>query len=271
MSNKLTLRDTQKISLEILIDVHNFCLENNINYSLAYGTLIGAARHKGFIPWDDDIDIIMTRPNYNKFCEIYKSEKCRLIAPGKNSYISFARVCDIKKTKYVTMSPWTTEKNVGVWIDIFPIDAVSDIKEEFTKQIYELLPLLNKQVDIRQTLYIPSIHFPILTNLSLLFRKFKRKRDSINAINQSIKNIVNRFNYGDTNHCSQLVCRGNKDKEFFPIKLFESYTFMEFEGYQLMVASGWKEILTLNFGNYMKMPPASERKPHGGFVIYLWK
>ena len=71
---EMTLRELQLFSLEIMKDIHTFCMEHHILYSLLDGSLIGAARHKGFIPWDDDIDIIMRRPDYELFCNSYKSE-----------------------------------------------------------------------------------------------------------------------------------------------------------------------------------------------------
>ncbi len=72
---ELTLSDVKAVSLDILKDVHEFCIAHDIKYSLAYGTLIGAIRHKGFIPWDDDIDIVMPRPDFERFFKEYKSEK----------------------------------------------------------------------------------------------------------------------------------------------------------------------------------------------------
>ena len=66
---EMSLREVQLGCFEILKDVHVFCVSNNIRYSLAYGTLLGAIRHKGFIPWDDDIDIIMPKPDYDRFCK----------------------------------------------------------------------------------------------------------------------------------------------------------------------------------------------------------
>ena len=72
---KMTLQEIQTVNLELMKDIHAFCVKNNIHYSLAYGSLIGAVRHKGFIPWDDDIDIMMPRPDFERFSHEYKSEK----------------------------------------------------------------------------------------------------------------------------------------------------------------------------------------------------
>ena len=81
---ELTLKELQQVSLDIIKDVHSFCVNNNITYSIAYGTLIGALRHKGFIPWDDDVDIVMPRPDFERFCREYRSDKLRLIYYGND-------------------------------------------------------------------------------------------------------------------------------------------------------------------------------------------
>ena len=97
---EMTLREVQLFGLEILKDVHHFCTLNGIRYSLAYGTLLGAIRHKGFIPWDDDIDIVMPRPDYEKFCKTFKSDAgYDIFSPVEGDcYLGYARVCDLKRT-----------------------------------------------------------------------------------------------------------------------------------------------------------------------------
>ena len=78
MERKLTLNDIKKVSLDILISIHEYCKANGIKYSLGYGTMLGAVRHKGFIPWDDDIDLAMMRPEYNKFISYLKRHNNRI-------------------------------------------------------------------------------------------------------------------------------------------------------------------------------------------------
>ena len=128
---EMTLQEVQNVSLEILKDVHAFCESHNIRYSLAYGTLIGAIRHKGFIPWDDDVDIIIPRPDFERFCQEFQSAKgYKLYRPGDpENFMVFARVCDNERTLVKTNRPWSTERT-GIWIDIFPFEGLPNDENE---------------------------------------------------------------------------------------------------------------------------------------------
>lgn len=268
---ELSLKDLQVISLEILKDVHHFCRNNKIRYSLAYGTLLGAVRHKGFIPWDDDIDIYMPRPDYEKFFSIYKSENCIAVHESQ-SYIAFGRVCDVKKTIIKTTLPWTKISNLGVWIDVFPIDGVNDEKKHFSQTILDIDDLLKKQLAVRRT--IPGILSlkGLLKKIKQLCRKLKYFHLNVNEINQSIHKICSRFPYESANHCSQLVCGGNKDKEFFLKTYFENYSEIDFEDERFMVVKDWDSVLRLNFSDYMQLPPESERVQHSSdHTKFYWK
>lgn len=148
---ELNLQDLQKIELDILQDVHSFCEQHNIVYSIAYGSLIGAIRHKGFIPWDDDIDIIMPRPDFERFLNEYKSDKFELVSPHSNdSYIAYGRVCDNKRTISQSGIPWCS-KDVGVWIDLFPVDGVSDNRDEFSMNMKKLHRVWRHQIRMRRS------------------------------------------------------------------------------------------------------------------------
>ncbi len=124
---QMSLEDIQGVSLDILAAVDDFCTNKGIKYSLGYGGLIGAVRHKGPIPWDDDIDIIMERPEYDRFIKIFNQvgpNGLKLFAPELgNSYFSISRICDMSRTFVRKYYQWTDEET-GVWIDVFPIDGL---------------------------------------------------------------------------------------------------------------------------------------------------
>ena len=136
---EMTLQEVQNVSLDILKDVHDFCEANHINYSLAYGTLLGAIRHKGFIPWDDDVDILIPRPDFNRFCESFQSSKgYKLYRPeDPENFMVFARVCDNERTWVKTSRPWAAEKT-GVWIDIFPLEGLPNEENDFQRMVRKI-------------------------------------------------------------------------------------------------------------------------------------
>ena len=167
---QLGLKDIQRVSLDILKDVHAFCISNGINYSLAYGTMLGAVRHKGFIPWDDDIDIIMPRPDYERFKKSFKSSKGNVLVTEDESYIAFSRVCDTQRTMTgKSLWPWS-KKELGLWIDIFPLDAVENDKQKFHDKIQRLESLSTKQIKARNAKVCPSMSFGVIQNLKQLVK-----------------------------------------------------------------------------------------------------
>ena len=149
---KMTLQDIQSFSLEILKVVDKFCKENNITYFLAYGTLLGAVRHKGFIPWDDDIDILLPRPDYERLLKTFNVPGFKVFdASDPNMLLPYSRICDTTRTLVKTTSPWYKGTiQSGMWIDLFPLDAVSDDPEEFKTQYKRALDDYRETVAIRR-------------------------------------------------------------------------------------------------------------------------
>lgn len=128
------IEEIKKIQLEILKYVDQFCSQNNIKYALGYGTLIGAVRHKGFIPWDDDIDIIMRRNDYNRFIELFSKETGRYKVWSHNLQtdypIPYAKVTD-EKTLKLEGTNYYVER--GVDIDVFPLDDLPNDEKAVDK------------------------------------------------------------------------------------------------------------------------------------------
>ncbi len=271
---RLTLKELQQFSLEILKDVAGFCERNGLRYSLGYGTLLGAVRHKGFIPWDDDVDIMMPREDYERFRVLYKSDRYSFIDSQNtpDCYIAFGRVCDTEKTIASSCIPWV-KRDVGVWIDIFPIDRVPDDREAF-ERIYDSLQLLMKfNVGIRRVHTISSSRFSIKKRLKIwtLKRMHPRliKRDPAD-IAKDMNTIVSLISPADSHHWSQLTCPGEAN-EFFEEDEINEYVKLEFEGCEFFVWKGYDKILRDSYGDFMQLPPKNKRKPLQNYITFYWK
>ncbi len=269
---QLSLRELQLFSLDILKDVHEFCVCNGIRYSLAYGTLLGAVRHHGFIPWDDDIDIIMPRPDYERFCLNYRSSKYRVSAPqtDRDCCIPFARVFDEKVTTIYSMVPWH-KRTFGVWIDIFPLDGVTvdDSLEKKYETICSLLPKLKRQ---RYAMRRLSNEEPFLLNCKTLLRKIIRWNGCLaNQVVRQIDSTIKSDSFDDKEFFTQLVCPDDGLNDVHRTDLFSSIVEMPFEDAAFCAFSRFDEYLKRLFGNYMELPPENQRVPKQDYVKFYWK
>lgn len=272
---EMTLKDIQQVSLDILKDVHEFCLKNDIRYTLQGGTLLGAIRHKGFIPWDDDIDIAMPRPDYDRFIKSYQSRKgykvfSREFPPqSADVYIAYARVCDMDRTivDYRNME-WASVAT-GVWIDIFPLDGIendiSERKVHFNK-MYRIWKL-GKNVRFSKRPF----------KLNNTFRKkvtwLKCKLISF-FVNYSIidKHIAlcRQVKFGETQFYIQAAFMGYGMNEIHHVSVMDKIIEIPFEHLKLFAMAGFDEALREKYGDYMILPPEKKRVNHHGGKYY-WK
>ena len=270
--HELTLKELQNASLGILADVHRFCQQNAIHYSLDYGTLIGALRHNGFIPWDDDIDIVMPRPEYEHFCREYTSNNYRLIYYGNDSsaLAAFARVVDCKRTHYETERPWT-EQESGVWIDIFPIDGVEEDLNLYARRYYSLKKVCSLAYKFRRQNH--HIKFG-----DSLWSKFKTHLARIIGFGGRlpavmIKHMVRKMRvvpYGSTPYLGQCSCLDDGPIQF-PKEDFSDYILLPFEKYEFYAMSGYDHHLRQLYGDYLQMPPEDKRVPKQYWIHFYKK
>lgn len=270
---EMTLSEIQAISLEILKAVHTFCVENGIKYSLAYGTLIGAIRHRGFIPWDDDLDIAMPRPDYLKFCRTFRKEGFQVISREnrKDCIISFARVCDIRKTCFRTMLPWIREPGeLGVWIDVFPIDSAPDNQDEFHNQYVIAERLFCKSISGRKALRAINREYSFRYNINTLKKKlFSLFSHSPEYHLDVLNEILKKTPYGSTNHLTQLAYPAKE--EYMDAHVLDGFHIVPFEDGQFYVMDGYDQVLRMEYGDYMELPPPEQRIPQQHYIRFMWK
>ena len=274
---KMTLQEIQQLNLEMMKEIHAFCVKKGLRYSLAYGSMIGAIRHKGFIPWDDDIDIMMPRPDYERFTREYRSEKGYRVcsAYDDDAYVNFTMVYD---TNTIVQRPGVAAKyDTGVWIDIFPIDAVSDDEEERESQFQHLRQYTGLMRILRASLSrwkVGSLKDRLKASIRLLQLKLFTKGD-YHDWHRKITEICTEHPFGSTKHCSSLLCveANTKNKqEVFDMSDFQDYELMAFEDQTFYVASGYDHILSTIFGDYMAIPPVEKQIPHALLNCgFYWK
>ena len=258
----MSLNDLQCVGLQIMKEIDSWCLEHKINYTLCGGSLIGAIRHKGFIPWDDDVDIAMPRPEYEKFVKNFSHRDMICIAPELgNSWIPFARVCDIKNTWAEPYAPWCTVKDYGVGIDIFPWDGEPDDEREFVEHMQRVINKIDILYQIR------GAHLPLKLSLGgvrilkNIVKKLIYGRRDLNTVLKSLLLDIKKYPFGSTRYCGNFSCPSYGIKERSRKEVFMNYIRVPFEDCELSIISSYDEYLHDIFGDYMQLPPEKDRVP----------
>ena len=263
---ELTLQELKEVELDILKMFDVFCKENNIRYYLSHGTLLGAIRYKEFIPWDDDVDLLIPREDYDRMIKIYKdTDRYKLFAFEKNSEYLYpiAKLCDMTTLK--DEDGYNNGVKLGVDIDLFPLDAWDDDLEKAKKEAK----------------YIGK-------NMKLLGLSKLKKSDSINPIKRFIKGIVMAFckMIGSRHFIENIIKASHKkgqtgknylgckawcvygEKGIIPAEVFAESINVEFEGQMFPAPVGYDTYLTCLYGNYLPEPPKEKQKTHHGFKAY---
>ncbi len=263
---ELSLQELKEIELEILKMFHSFCEENHLQYYLAYGTLLGAVRYKGFIPWDDDVDVLMPREDYNRFLNIFTdTDQYHLIAFERNpaALFPYAKICDMTTRKEET--GYRNDVPLGIDIDIFPLDHWADDLES-AKHEAKLIG--------RNMLFL---------NLSKL-----QKPDSIRPVKRFVKGILMRWCrlHGSEYYVRKILKEAVKDEQngsrymgtktwcvygernIIPAEAFADRIEIEFEGEKFFAPVGYDAYLTCLYGDYLPEPPKEKQKTHHSFRAY---
>ena len=274
---ELTLPEIQQVSLGILQEVHDFCVSRGIRYSIAYGTLIGAVRHGGFIPWDDDIDIVMPRPDYDRFFAEFTSKTLLAVSEkDKDSYLAFGRVYDIVRTTCETLIPHEKNYSGGVWIDIFPLDGAPDDFGEFSSRADKLKKLWRTQIRCRCSKNSFRGLRRLCSNYKdfLWFSAIKLSCTGdllLKKANAEIADIDRQIPWGTTGHWAQICCLDCGDRDYHNAEDFTSVVKLKFEGREFLAMNGYDSVLRKIYGDYMQLPPEKDRKPKQGFLHFYWK
>lgn len=257
----LSLEERKKIQLEMLIEIDNFCRSNNIKYALTCGTLIGAIRHKGFIPWDDDVDITMPYEDMCRFKKLFKSETIRYCdvdtEPGYGYH--FSRL--VHNGTYSKVGIAT--KEYGLCIDLYPVIKCSNDKGLLELQLKDAENLLKTRLRMKKyrliilkLLPLPCTNLPLYTSSVKRYRNYYTHNMRVDGQNVGYHQLAGPVNIFYSH--------------YWQFDQFETLIDVEFEGHYFWAPQRYDEVLRNKYGDYMKLPPLEDRIPYHGRKIY-WK
>lgn len=270
MRKELSFQENQQQALEVLKKVADICEKKGLKYYLVYGTLIGAIRHKDFIPWDDDIDIMMPRKDYEELLNYFHDENpegLELFEPKtkKNYPYMIARVCD---TATYIETHNEVDCGMGVFIDIYPFDGLGNTREEAVKFGLkgDLLSSLCYQstrkhfeVGITKGFLRVAFKFPLYVVAKLFGHDYWRnkllKLEGVKA-------------YDENKYVGCVVWLTGGERDMFEREWFGEGIVAPFGKYEFRVPTEYDKMLRNMYGDYMQLPPESERVGHHNYKVY---
>lgn len=243
-----------------------FCKENEIEYIVAYGTLLGAVRHRGLIPWDDDIDVFMTRENYNKFISLKNKDSLvdyeiiDLTTDGY--YLPFAKFCDKHSTLWeVKRFPFV----MGVFVDVFPLDqANNDFSSRELHNVFKKVFGSYTRGIVKYTIndfFVKLSALKIKEFLGMLKNIFYYslyKRKTINKITE----IEERIKSVEGDYYMSYFSSDNFENSIFPKYLFSETIECKFEDFVISIPRQYDKLLKTMYGDYMTFPPKENQVSH---------
>ena len=284
------MTDVQEVILSIFKSIKAICEKNNLRYFAIGGTCIGAVRHNGFIPWDEDLDIAMPYEDYCKFIDISRRElpdKYKLYSPEENRHWcrNYIKIHDISTTYAEKESQMFDDRYTGVFVDVMPIYGLP--KGRISQFFYQKLNTVYLNMNKIQRVYylnddrssftlsqkviygvlsiLPLIHYPNNKDY-MLYNALIRKLFERVPFDNSDKVL-----FGWRNELGIIFRRAFHYQTMLPYSVFSSYTTVLFEDTDIRIPVGFDSYLTKEFGDYMSIPPKSKQIRHDPVIMDLKK
>lgn len=267
MDNGEQLKLLQQIELENLRMLMQICEENHLRYYLIGGSLLGAMRHGGFIPWDDDIDVGLPRPDYNRFVQIAKGYlpphmDVKTMTSDPNYKCYFTRLINNRRKIYWDHGQYTAV--IGVWMDVFPIDGLPKGKLERSLHVFRV-KLLKALYKFTQIDYVTTNreNRPFAERFLIRFAQITRVGRLLNADARlrSLDRALQRYDYDASPYAWNFSgCYGKR--EIVPHNQLGGSRSAQFEGMEVSIPEAAEAYLTSIYGDYMQLPPEDQRRSH---------
>ena len=262
-----SIEQIQKRLFDMLVSFDSFCKDNGIPYFLAGGTLLGAIRHKGFIPWDDDIDIFIPRDEYERFISFDSIDEKYKIVSYKNDHgyyhpYPYCNIADPDTIMLEYNTKYPTGK--GLFLDIFPLDGMPEKnkRKRFVKKL--LLYRYLKGIPMNPIRKVKSIKDLVLNVLSIVLKPLDERK-----LVKKIDKIAKTYDYNNATECGQLMVL-HPDKVTWPRSYYDSVVEVVFEGKTFFAPINYDEVLKEQYGDYRILPDEKERVAHHGYEVF-WR
>ena len=258
MRRDISTEEMRQIQLRLMDCIDDFCTREGITYSLSGGTMLGAVRHQGFIPWDDDIDLMMPRPDYDRFIKTFPGQYPDTLL--ENYYTdpdypcAFTKVSDPRTTLVARNNRLT---RFGVYVDIFSVEGTPEDEADvpaYIEKFFGLQKDLHKRAPIHRYTTSPLVWLKVwirrrfYPKASETIRRIDELRDSIPY--ESAKFVGS-------------IAGGTRRQFHFPAEMFRHYVRLPFEGRMLNCIEDTDSYLRTMYGDYMQLPPEKDRRmPH---------
>ncbi|WP_444442353.1 LicD family protein [Pseudoruminococcus massiliensis] len=261
-----TLRKLQLKELDTLVYFKEFCDKNNLLFYLCGGCCIGSLRTGGFIPWDDDIDILMPRDDYEKLYKLWdndKHERFKLLRTDEKIFTGniFTTIVDTETT-CVKANQAHLDIPFGIMMDIFPIDGCP--KGKFKRTMQKLNAMI---YSLFLAQIVPENHGGIMALGSKFLLSIVKSPKAREKKWRNAERRMSKYKISDCEYITEL-CEGvHSMQPEYPKEWFASAVYREFEGLQMPIPVGYDPYLKKAFGDYMKLPPEDKQKPHHDMIL----
>lgn len=259
---EISLRELQNKSLEIALYFKDFCNEHGLLFYMCGGCCIGSLRHKGFIPWDDDVDVFMPRDDYEKLKELWpkyaNTEKYACVYADKNR-VDGNLFVTIRDNETTAIKPYQVDMDIshGVALDVLPLDGWPDGKMKRKRQV---LWALVYSLYCAQT--VPVNHgkaVSVAGKIALTLVPSKKLRYKLWKL---AERKMTKYPIKECNYITELCSGPYYMKKQYPREAFDKAIWVDFENVKMPIPQGYDVYLRTAFGDYMKLPPKEKQKPH---------
>lgn len=268
------VRKVQNVQLQILMDYMAFCKEHHLRYFVSGGSLIGVMRHKGFIPWDDDIDVMMPRSDYNQFVKLQSEfPKDYFLVnhdTDKNWQFNFAQFVDNQSEIIVRMNE--EPRKCKIWIDVFPLDGMPNnsllrwfhIKHILMYRYLIQIPNIRTQVDTHKV----GRPFYEKCVIKLLHYIPMGKFINVNSVLKKMEKALEKYDYDKSGYVGNMLGK-YREREIVPYEYFGHGKDLDFENIKVCCPDEPDKLLKHLYGEYMQLPPEKDRVSHDIEIIRL--